>query len=123
MKIELKPEFRTKTYKNKQRVLCAMSVLDDELVKHVVVTFTDNAKSCKCDVELYTNDGAVFYAGALATGYGYHKPSAAFEQALAKVGVTFSESVGGGGEAIILSKMFELALELGAGEKLNVIEF
>lgn len=49
-----------------------------------------------------------------ATGYGYHKPSAAMQAAITSAGITLTESIDGRGDGTIESALRAIAIAAGA---------
>lgn len=57
--------------------------------------------------------GVYSCGGGAAGGYGYHRPSAAAENALEDAGVELQESISGGGESAIEGALYAIGVALG----------
>ena len=57
--------------------------------------------------------GKYYSGGGNAGGYGYHRPSAAMESALANAGITLSDSISGVGESGMESALLAIGKALG----------
>lgn len=73
----------------------------EELVT-VTIGTTDSAATALVKVmPMYWNEEFCTYGKAKATGYGYHRASAAVESAFRNAGIIFNKSIGGRGDSAI----------------------
>ena len=76
----------------------------------------DGASNCYCCVWIHGDDlhGS---GGGKAGGYGYHKESAALEEALSAAGIRMSEGIGGRGDQAMLEALEVLARAVIKGKR------
>lgn len=78
-----------------------------------VRTYNTNATSYACVWVYGGSKGVYVRGGGKASGYGYHKASAALQRALDDAGVVLSEDIGGRGETSMTDAMGAIAKALG----------
>jgi hypothetical protein len=74
-----------------------------------------------CSVWLRSAGGPCWSGRGTAGGGGYHKESAAFEDACRSAGVTFTKEVGGVGESAVREAALALAKALGYEGPMDVV--
>ena len=76
----------------------------------------EGASNCYCCVWIHGDDlhGS---GGGKAGGYGYHKESAALEEALSAAGIRMSEGIGGRGDQAMLEALEVLARAVIKGKR------
>lgn len=74
--------------------------------------FYCTSAASRCCIWIHSPD-AWRSGGAMAGGYGYHRPSAALESALEKAGVKLSQSISGCGESAMESALLAIARTMG----------
>lgn len=82
--------------------------------------YCTNAAS-RCCIWIHSTDAAWRSGGAMAGGYGYHRPSAALESALEKAGVKLSQPIRGRGESAMVATLLAIARTMGV-RKAQVIK-
>lgn len=74
-----------------------IAVLDNRGGSIVTARFYQTGIVCYCVVWVHGDDASGL-GGGRASGYGYHKPSAALSEALNRAGITLDEPISGRGD-------------------------
>lgn len=74
--------------------------------------YSTQAKNYAC-IWIHAGDEKYGSGGGNAGGYGYHRPSAAMQEALADAGVKLSEDIGGRGDSAMESALIAVGKALG----------
>lgn len=83
-------------------------VVIDDIIRVGVTCriYGTNSRNYCC---IWFNDGNKWgYGSGSAGGYGYHRPSAAFEEAMRSAGVKFSEPINGRGQSVMVDAIQSL---------------
>ena len=70
------------------------------------------ARSVYCSIWVHCSPYHVSGRG-IAKGYGYHKPSAAFQEACDSAGIKLSQPVDGRGDSLVMEALFAIGQALG----------
>ncbi len=85
---------------NLDRQLSGVAVVDGKIKEAVTVRIYHTDSRSYCAAWVYRNGGSM-NGTAYAGGYGYHRASAAMEQALYNAGVDLSDSISGCGDSMM----------------------
>lgn len=89
--------------------------LDSVVVARWYMGRARSASVVHCSVWITARDGRSFAGHGSAGGYGYHKESAAFDEAVRSAGVSLKQSAHGAGDYAITSAMHAIAVACGYG--------
>lgn len=96
-----KPEISLMTYRKENGFYKQISVIDNKTKKELItVRYYATSTRVYCCVWIFLTEQNIYlHAGGYAGGYGYHKQSAALEDALHKLGFVFAAGFGGCGDS------------------------
>ena len=102
-----------KSFRKENKLHAAYSLIDIKGERVLIdLRLYYPSETCYCCVWLKTPDNWVS-ASDRATGYGYHKESAAAGEALRKCGFQFKEGIDGRGDEAIVSALYAIGVYLG----------